>query len=152
MEHLPRQVRPRNDRIGLLHGAYRAGAVVDALVVVPLLVPQAAAAMLGLHSFYPGADYAYASGIAASLMIGWTGLLLWADRAPVPRRGVLPLTVLVLAGLLLAGLRAITDGLIEPGPLAPIAVVQVGLCLLFGLAYRRATALARPDLASAGSG
>jgi hypothetical protein len=70
MEHVIRKDRSRADRTGLLHLAYRAGALVDALAVLPLLVPQAAAASLGLQGFHPAADYAYASGTAASLMIG----------------------------------------------------------------------------------
>jgi hypothetical protein len=61
---------------------------------------------------------------------GWTGLLLWADHAPVQRRGALALTLVVLAGLVLAGLvlagaRAVADGLVDIGRLAPIAVVQL---------------------------
>jgi len=37
----------------------------------------------------------------APLMAGWTVLLLWADRQPLERRGVLPITVLpVIAGLM----------------------------------------------------
>jgi hypothetical protein len=147
MNHLPLQDRSRTGGTSLLHLAYRAGALVDALAVVPLLAPQAAAASLGLQGFHPGADYAYASGTAASLMIGWTGLLLWADRAPVQRRGVLALTLVVLAGLVLAGARAVAGGFVDVGRLAPIAVVQLGLFLLLALAHRKATALApaNPD-------
>ena len=41
-------------------------------------------------------------GTAAALMWGWTLLLLWADRKPIERRGVLLLTVFpVVFGLIL---------------------------------------------------
>ena len=44
----------------------------------------------------------YEVGTAAALMWGWTLLLLWADRKPVERRGVLLLTVFpVVVGLII---------------------------------------------------
>lgn len=128
---------------GILRLAYLAGAVVDAAMVVPLLVPGVAAAMLGLHGFAPAPDYRYAAALCAALMAGWTALLVWASRAPVDRRGVLLLTVCpVLLGLVAAGGYAITSGLVRIGYMVPILVVQLGLTVLFLSAYRRARALA----------
>ncbi|OBG57870.1 hypothetical protein [Mycobacterium sp. E3339] len=128
---------------GKLRLAYLAGAVVDAAMVVPLLVPGLAAAMLGLHGFAPAPDYRYAAALSAALMAGWAALLVWASRAPVDRRGVLLLTVFpVLAGLGAAGAYAIGSGLVRAGYMAPILVVQLGLTVLFLSAYRRARALA----------
>lgn len=128
---------------GVLRVAYLAGAVVDAVMVVPLLVPGAAAAMLGLHGFAPAPDYRYAAALCAALMAGWTALLVWASRAPVDRRGVLLLTVFpVLAGLAAAGAYAIGSGLVRLAYMAPILVVQLGLTALFLSAYRRARVLA----------
>lgn len=128
---------------GILRLAYLAGAVVDAAMVVPLLVPGVAAAMLGLHGFAPAPDYRYAAALCAALMAGWTALLVWASRAPVDRRGVLLLTVCpVLLGLVAAGGYAITSALVRIGYMVPILVVQLGLTVLFLSAYRRARALA----------
>ena len=127
----------------LLHLAYRTGAVVDAAMVVPLLAPSVAAAMLGINGFAPGADYRYVAGLCAALMAGWTVLLVWADRDPVARRGVLLITVCpVVLGLAAAGGYALRSGLVRPLHLAPTLAVQVAVIVLFLAAYRRAGALA----------
>lgn len=84
----------------LLHAAYRIGAVADGAMLVPLLMPKAAGAIFGISRFAPGPDYRYATAVGAALMAGWTALLLWADREPLQRRGILLLTVFpVLVGL-----------------------------------------------------
>ena len=116
----------------------------DAAMVVPLLAPAVAAAMLGIDGFAPGADYRYVAGMCAALMAGWTVLLVWADRDPVARRGVLLVTVCpVVLGLAAAGGYAWQSGLVRALYLAPILVVQFGVCVLFLVAYRRAAAMAR---------
>ena len=76
---------------------------------MPLLFPEAARVMFGLSAAPEGSDYFYVSRIAASLMLGWTGLLVWGSCKPVERRAVLLLTVApVLAGL--AGATELGDG------------------------------------------
>jgi hypothetical protein len=127
-----------------LHLAYRTGAVVDAAMVVPLLVPRVAAGMLGVDRFAPGADYRYVAGLSAALMAGWAALLVWADHEPIARRGVLLLTVCpVVLGLAGAGGYAMTSGLVRPVHMAPTLIVQLGIVVMFLAAYRRAGALAR---------
>jgi len=49
-----------------------------------------------LTHYLPEVPYRYAMGLAGSLMLGWTILLLWADRRPVERRGVLMITNFVI--------------------------------------------------------
>jgi hypothetical protein len=128
----------------LLHVAYWTGAAVDAVVVVVLLAPRVAGAMLGIGDFAPGADYRYVAGLCAALMAGWTALLVWADRDPVARRGVLLLTVCpVVLGLAAAGGYAIRSGLVRPVYLAPTFAMQLAIIVLFLAAYRRADALSR---------
>lgn len=138
-----------NDPRRLLRASYRIGAVVDAAALVTLLVPSAAAAMLGIHRFTPGADYRYAAGVGAALMAGWTVLLIWADRRPVERCGVLLLTVCpVLIGLIAAGGYAVGSGLVRLPYLLPVFTVQIGICVLFITAHRRATAFQRSGMPS----
>jgi len=123
--------------------AYWIGAVVDAAMVLPLLVPSVAGAVLGVDPFTPNADYRYVAGLCAALMAGWTALLIWADRDPVARRGVLLLTVCpVVLGLAAAGTYAMQSGLVRPVYIAPIFAVQFGIIVLFVAAYRRARTLA----------
>ena len=45
--------------------------------------------------------FRYGTRSGAPLMAGWTALLLWADRDPLARKDVLPLTIVpVIAGLM----------------------------------------------------
>jgi len=128
----------------LVHLAYRIGAVVDAAMVLPLLVPSVAGAMLGVDRFAPNAEYRYVAGLCAALMAGWTALLIWADRDPVARRGILLLTVCpVVLGLAAAGVYAMSSGLVRPLYIGPMFAVQLGIVVLFLSAYRRAGTLAR---------
>ena len=113
-------------------------------MVVPLLMPRVAATILGIDGSAPGADYRYAAGQCAALMVGWTALLVWADRDPVARRGVLLLAVLpVVIGEAAAGGCAVTSGLVRPVYLAPTWTFQVVVSVLFLAACQRARTLAR---------
>src|SRR5512133_958728 len=95
----------------LLRVSYWIGAVTDALAAIAMLFPDLGGKVYGLSNFTPGADYRYAMGSAASLMLGWTALLLWANRAPLERRFVLVLTVFpVIAGLAASEIAAIRAG------------------------------------------
>jgi len=135
---------PKRGRYDILQFAYWTGVVVDAAMVVPLLVPRMASAMLGIDSFAPAPDYRYVAGLCASLMAGWAALLVWASREPVDRRGVLLLTVCpVVLGLAAAGGYAISSGLVHSVYMAPMLAVQLGITVLFLAAYQRARALAR---------
>jgi predicted CoA-binding protein len=75
--------------------------------------------------------------LGASLMLGWTVLLLWADRKPLERRGVLPITVFVIAGLAWAGGYAVGAGLIPLPNMIPSWGFQVFLVVLFLYSYFR---------------
>src|SRR5208283_903577 len=112
--------------------AYWIGAIVDAAAGVQMLSPRLFAFGMGLGDFRPGPDFAFAMGMGAALMFGWTALLLWADRAPIERRGVLALTVVpVIAGLALNEVVAVRSGFLSPTAVAPIWALQVVLAALF---------------------
>jgi predicted CoA-binding protein len=91
----------------------------------------------GVHDFEPTAGYVYAMRFGAALMVGWTLLLLWADRKPLERRGVLPITVVVIAGLAWAGAYAVGAGLIARSKMVPTWIFQAGLVSLFLYSYIR---------------
>jgi len=108
-----------------LRANYWIGAVVDGIMVIPLLFPRVAGAMFGIGNFQPGADFRYAASVGASLMAGWTVLLLWADRRPVERSGVAIITLIpVLVGLMLSGVFAVSSGLIKQADMLPTFVMQ----------------------------
>lgn len=118
---------------------YWFGAALDAAMLVPLLWPDAAAAMLGLGAFTPTPAYLYATRLAAALMAGWTVLLLWGAREPVARRGLLVITAVpVVVGLAAAGVAASADGLVQPATVAPIWGLQALTLLVLTVGYRRA--------------
>jgi hypothetical protein len=120
----------------LLRACYWFGAIFDAAMVIPMLVPSVGARVLGIDDFRPGVEYRYAMFIGASLMLGWTALLVWADRRPIERRGVLLLTVFpVVLGLAAASVYAVSAGLTTAGRMIPIWIGQAAIAVSFTYAY-----------------
>jgi len=117
----------------LLRIAFLAGAVTDAAALAPMLFPPLASLLWGFHD--ASASYRFAMGYGASLMFGWTALLIWAYRRPVERRFVAAITALVIWGLVLTEVAAVHSGAISAGHMAPTWCLQAGLLLLFASAY-----------------
>lgn len=117
--------------------SYWAGAIADALAAVFMVIPEAGRVVYGVTDFEFGVDYRYAMRLGASLMLGWSVLLLWADRKPLERRGVLPITVFVIAGLAWAGAYAVSVGLIPLANMIPTWGLQLALVVLFLYSYFR---------------
>ena len=128
-----------------LRVAYWVGAVFDALTLVPMLVPAVGASIFGLKHFAPSPAYQYAMALAAALMLGWTALLLWADREPLERRGVLLLTILVVVGLAGAGVYAVASGTIVFDRMVPTWLCQAAISSYFLFAYWRSGSLGREE-------
>ena len=120
----------------LLRISYWLGAILDGFLVVPMLVPEIGGAIFGIDDFDPSQEYRYAMIIGASLMLGWTVLLLWADRKPFERKDVLLITVLpVIIGMVLAGVFAANVGVVEVQRMVPMWILQAGLVMLFSYSY-----------------
>jgi hypothetical protein len=131
------------DAVRWLRISYWTGAVTDAIAALQMLVPSLFAFGNGLRDFAPGRDYRFAMGMGASLMIGWTALLIWADRRPVERRDVLLITIVpVIAGLALNELVAVRNGFLPTWSVVPVWLLQVALTVLFWTSYRRAASVA----------
>ena len=112
------------------------GALADLLATVPLLFPEAVRVMFGLSAVAEGSDYFYASRIAASLMLGWTGLLVWGSCKPVERKAVLLLTVApVLAGLAGASVLAVRSGFTPTSSMLPLWFFYAVIIPLYISAY-----------------
>ena len=124
----------------LVKHAYRTGAVIDGVVAASMVMPERFGARLRYREPFDveRREYRYAMRFGAPLMAGWTGLLLWAERKPVERRGVLALTILVIAGLMANDGRAVLAGEARPVAVAPTLAMQAGLLGLFGTAWARA--------------
>lgn len=117
----------------LLRSAFLAGAITDGAALAPMLFPSVASYLWGVHD--ASASAGMARGYGASLMFGWTALLVWAYRRPMERRFVAALTVLVIAGLVLTEIVVVRSGAISASRMAPTWCFQAGLLLLFVSAY-----------------
>jgi len=119
--------------------SYWTGAIIDGLAAIQMLVPAVFAATNKLPDFHPGADYKYAMGMGASLMLGWTVLLIWADRKPMERKGVLPITIFpVIFGMVVNEVWAVRSHFIALGVVVPVWIMQAVLIALFAFSYLNA--------------
>jgi hypothetical protein len=119
-----------------------AGAILDALAALSMLSPPLFAATNGLPDFHPGVEYRYAMGMGASLMLGWTALLLWADRKPLERKGVLLITLApVVLGLVLNEIIAVREGFLSALITVPVWIAQSLITGLFLFSYVNARKL-----------
>ena len=113
--------------------AFAAGALTDGLAIVPMLCPYMAKLLWGFDGF--SGQYFFAMGYAASLMLGWTVLLIWAYNNPIERRFVALLTVVVIAGLFLTEIAIILTGTIDLINIIPTFAIQIVLAYLFLTGY-----------------
>ena len=121
------------DEERLLRAAFLAGAVTDACALAPMLSPTLAEVLWGFRDV--SGAYRFAMGYGASLMLGWTALLVWAFRRPLERRFVAALTVLVIYGLVLAEVAAVRAGTLAAWRMAPTWCLQAALLALFAGAF-----------------
>lgn len=94
-----------NNRIRWLRVSYWAGAIVDAYAAIRWTFPGMFAG--------PSADLGYNLGMkwGVALMVGWTVLLIWADRKPIERKDILLLTVCpVIVGLMITSVATFNAG------------------------------------------
>lgn len=119
----------------LLRMSYRVGIMADALAAMMMLGQAIFGHQSPLTHYTPGLPYRYAMGMGGSLMVGWTLLLIWADRDPEARRGVLPITIVVMLGMLASGLAASLAGFTKLSSLLPLFLIEVALIVLFSVSY-----------------
>jgi len=123
-----------NKAIRWLRISYWAGAIVDLLAFLEMLFPGALQAALGETGPEIDMEFRLALAFGAPLMIGWTVLLLWADRKPMERRGVLAITLCpVLVGLLIRGLVGAASGVFTGS--TAVAAIAVPIALMTLLSY-----------------
>ena len=112
-----------------LRVSYWVGAVGDAIIAVRILMPDAMGE----------AGFRYAMGTSASLMVGWTFLLIWADRQPVQRKGILLLTIFpVITGLMTASLYPVLTGQFPVTRMIPVWIFGTSIICLMGFSYYNA--------------
>ncbi|MFX1562823.1 MAG: hypothetical protein ACFFDP_05910 [Promethearchaeota archaeon] len=125
------------NKLLLLRACYWGGAILDGLAAIYMIFPNVFALVYNLPGFNPGVDYFYAMGMGASLMLGWTVLLLWADRKPIERRGILLITFFpVIIGLIINSIMAILLHFIPFPNMLPILILQIITGIVFLLVYQ----------------
>ena len=113
-------------KIVWLRISYWVGAIADGIATYRMLFPK----------YANGAEYRYAMGMGASLMLGWTILLIWADQKPLARKGVLLITLFpVITGLLLAEIYAVVNDVKSFEQMLPLGIFLMGLIILFSFSY-----------------
>jgi hypothetical protein len=115
--------------------SYWTGAIVDGIVFCKLFAQAYIGNECVLSNYVPEPPYRFAMAVAAALMLGWTLLLIWADRDPVARRGVLMLTLVVILGLIASAVLAVSIGNISFSTSVPTFIVLISLFTLFGISY-----------------
>lgn len=125
-----------NHRILWLRVSFWTGAIIDGLACIPLLNADVWAALAHVPNFHASWEFRYSQAFACAFMAGWTVLLVWADRNPLERRGVLPITVFpVIVGLNSARYLLYMGGLVTQ-LFTPVGVVlPVVLTVLFLFSY-----------------
>jgi hypothetical protein len=129
-------------RIVWLRVSYRVGAVADGIAALLMLMPTFMGIIMGAPDTGPPRGYTYAMGMGGSLMLGWAFLLLWADRKPVERKGVLLITLIpVFTGIALPGLFAIVSGFAVAVLMIGVWIIEIAISCLFVWAYYNAASL-----------
>lgn len=125
--------------VRLLRASYWTGAVADGFFAVAMMVPDLWGAVLGIAPFDPDLRHRMDMRVGASLLLSWTVLLLWADRRPMERKGVLLLTVFpAVTCLMITGIAAVLAGVILLRNMLPVLAMQAFLVGLFLTSYVRA--------------
>ncbi len=126
------------DRTKFLRICFVIGAVTDGLAIIPMLFPDIRSHLLGGSVSSHSPEYRYAMGIGASLMAGWTTLLIWAALRPIERRGVLVFTIFpVVAGIASALVYGIQKDMAELRRTIPVLVHLSFISVLYLYAYAK---------------
>ena len=72
---------------------YWLGAIIDGLVAIYMILYIIFGTPIYMKSPIPTQETQYIMTSGATLMVGWTFILIWGDQKPIQRRGLLLLTV-----------------------------------------------------------
>jgi hypothetical protein len=129
-----------NRKVVLLRFCYWLGIVLDARAAFMLTMLRFHVLPAGLSAHQLPQEFGmrllYGAGDATALMWGWTALLLWADRKPIERRGVLLLTSVPVILLIDAHMAyAWLSGFAPFSQIAFWFLLLIGVGLLFAFSY-----------------
>ena len=115
------------------------GVVLDGAMAVVMLMPSLEALVWDFEQPVVEPGFRFAMAFGAALMIGWTALLAWAAAEPLERRGVAPLTILVVVGLMLAEILGMSSGFLPARRVWLMVPFQAVLIIGLAVAFRSAS-------------
>jgi len=119
-------------RIFWLRASYWTGAIAVAVAALQMIIP-------GLSPLLGKVDFPDSSYIAGSFLLGWSLLLIWADRRPQERKGVLLLTLFpVLSGWVATEIFGVVLSELSVTARLPFWVLEACLSFLFTFSYFQA--------------
>ena len=126
-----------------IRGIFWLGALLDLIVAIAMVHPDLWASLFNIQDFNPDLRYRAGMGVGASLMFGWTTLLLWGSHKPIERRGILLITAFpVVTGILLTTVLSVAVGLNTLTQVITSVVFLPLLLALLGFGYLKATRIA----------
>ena len=126
----------KSNSLILLSVSYWIGAVLDLFVACSMIFSSLFSKIYGLKNFDDPSSFRAVMGMCASLMIGWSALLIWADRKPVERKGVLVITVFpVIVGMAGSIVYGVASGFITLERAVITWIIQGMLIVLFLYSY-----------------
>jgi hypothetical protein len=133
----------KNEKLTILwlRISFLTGAIVDGLAGIQMLVIAVSGTKLGLSQFKTDVPYRFAMAFGAALMLGWTGVLIWAWQKPVERKGVLLIVIPVVLGLIGSEVGAVIFHFLSLREVAPIWILQLVLIALFSCSYWKARSI-----------
>jgi len=122
------------NKIRWLRIAYWSGAVLDLVAFFQMMFPSFMAKAMKVR-FTVTPEYEMAMQFGASLMLAWTVLLVWADRKPVERRGILLITLIIIVMNFITFLQSANIGLLPVQTLVPQLILIFGIFVLYVFAW-----------------
>lgn len=120
----------------LLRISFLVGAITDGLAVIPMVFPSIGSTLFGGNSSRFSAENRFAMGIGASLMAGWTLLLVWGSIDPIGRRDILILTLVpVVVGIMTSTVIAERKHVILLNRVIPLWIHLSLISILFVVSY-----------------
>jgi hypothetical protein len=118
----------------MLRVAYWIGIVLDAVAFVQMAFPALGLKML-VSTIAIDPAYVFSIELGAGLMLAWTLLLFWADRKPLERRGVIPLTMIIIAWNLATMLYGVREGLVPARTMLPQIIIAGATFVYYGICF-----------------